>query len=100
MCCRTRFFSKFVMMKVTIKTAGKKGTNAVRKLREQKLRAGLPFMINTKELATNQCYLEYPDGAIRLVTVRHTARDIEVDRELSNYEAIQLRKQFDFALVR
>lgn len=87
-------------MKATIKTAGGKGTDAVRKLREQKLRAGLPFMINANELATNQCYLEYPDGAIKLVTVRHMASGIEVDRELSNSEAIQLRKQFDFALVR
>lgn len=88
------------MMKATIKTAGGKGTNAVRKLREQKLRAGLPFMINAKELATNQCYLEYPDGVIKLVTVRHTARGIEVNRELSISEAIQLRKQFNFALVK
>lgn len=87
-------------MNATIKTAGRKGTNAVRKLREQKLRAGLPFMINAKELATNQCYLEYPDGAIKLITVRHASRSVEVNRELSKSEAIQVRKQFDFALVR
>jgi hypothetical protein len=86
-------------MTATIKTAGKKGTSAVRKLREQKLRAGLPFMINTKDLATNQCYLEYPDGVIKLVTVQHTARNIEVDKVLSKSEANRLRKLFDFALI-
>ena len=38
----------------------------VKKLRMQKLKAGFPFMINMKELDTSQCYLEYPNGSIKL----------------------------------
>ena len=41
----------------------------VKKLREQKLRAGLPFMINVNELSSNQCYVEYPNGVIKLASI-------------------------------
>lgn len=81
----------------TVKTTSKKGTNAVRKLREQKLRSGLPFMINVKELATNQCYLEYPNGSIKLISVVHAARDIDVIRELTPSEANNLRQRLQFS---
>jgi hypothetical protein len=43
----------------------KVGGAAVRKLRLKKLQSGLPFMINSKDLPANHCYLEYPDGMIR-----------------------------------
>ena len=82
-----------------IRITSKKGTNAVKKLREQKLRNGLPFMINVKELSTNQCYLEYPDGSIKLITVAHSARDIDVIRELTSIEATHLRRRFQFSPV-
>jgi hydrogenase maturation factor HypF (carbamoyltransferase family) len=36
----------------------KKGNDAVQRLRLQKLRSGHPFMINAKDLESNQCYLE------------------------------------------
>ncbi|WP_026764033.1 hypothetical protein [Sediminibacterium salmoneum] len=83
-----------------VKIASKKGTNAVKKLRENKLRSGLPFMINVKELSTNQCYLEYPNGSIKLITVVHSSRDIDVVRELSKTEATHLRKRFHFSEVK
>ena len=70
----------------------------VKKLREQKLRAGLPFMINVKELASNQCYLEYPDGVIKLVSIVLLTRDINVVKELNSLEADGLRKRFNFSL--
>ena len=35
-------------------------------------------MINTKELASNQCYLEYPNGTIILISVIHAANDINI----------------------
>ena len=84
----------------TIKITSKKGTNAVKKLREHKLRNGLPFMINVKELSTNQCYLEYPNGSIMLITVVHSTRDLDVIRELTSTEANHLRRRFHFSSIR
>jgi len=48
----------------------KVGNEAVQKLRLRKLRDGHPFMINSKDLRSNQCYLEYPDGSIQLVFLK------------------------------
>jgi hypothetical protein len=70
----------------------------VKKLREQKLRAGLPFMINVKELASNQCYLEYPNGSIKLVSIISSTRDINIVSELNTSEANNLRKRLNFSL--
>ncbi len=70
----------------------------VKKLRQQKLRAGLPFMINVKELASNQCYLEYPNGVIKLVSIISSTRDINVISELKPSEAKNLRKRLDFSI--
>jgi hypothetical protein len=70
----------------------------VKKLREQKLRAGLPFMINVKDLPSNQCYLEYPNGVIKLVSVVSSTRDINVVAELNPLEANNLRERFNFSL--
>ncbi len=70
----------------------------VKKLRDQKLRAGLPFMINVKELASNQCYLEYPSGVIKLVSIVSSTRDINVVKELNSSDANSLRKRLNFSL--
>jgi hydrogenase maturation factor HypF (carbamoyltransferase family) len=51
----------------------KKGNDAVRRLRLQKLRSGHPFMINSNDLESYQCYLEYPDGSIKLVLMNRLA---------------------------
>jgi hypothetical protein len=83
----------------TLEITGKKGTYGVRKLREHKLKMGLPFMINVKELSSNQCYLEYPNGSIQLVSVLHASRNINVVRELSSTEATQLRERLQFSTV-
>ena len=63
------------------------GTAAVKRLRLKKLQDGLPFMINSKELPGNQCYLEYPNGSIKLVTMESSTRDFKVLRELSKAES-------------
>ncbi len=81
----------------TVGIAAIRGTNAVRKLREQKLRQGLPFMINTKELASTQCYLEYPDGSITLATIANSTSDLNVVRILSRAEANRLRASLRIA---
>lgn len=59
------------------------GTEAVKRLRKEKLANGRPFMINAQELPTNQCYLEYPNGSIHLVTLSENKRDFAIIRQLS-----------------
>lgn len=72
---------------------GKIGTDAVRELRLEKLRNGLPFMIDSDDLENNQCYLEFPDGAIKLVSLTTGAREFITVRTLSINEARVLRVQ-------
>ncbi len=82
----------------TLQNIEKKGTAAVMRLRSQKLAKGLPFMINSKELPTTQCYLEYPNGSIQLVTLSKNAQDYDVIRELSLQEMERLRVRFKLAV--
>lgn len=73
------------------------GTAAVKRLRNQKLLKGLPFMINSKELPSNQCYLEYPNGSVKLATLAKNGRDFEIIRELTPLESRRLRTKFKLA---
>ena len=73
---------------------GKIGNEAVQKLRLQKLSSGHPFMINSKELESNQCYLEYPDGSIQLVFLKNAAKEFTVIRTLSPSEELSLRRRY------
>ena len=77
----------------------RKGSDGVRKLRERKLKMGIPFMINAEELASNQCYYEYPDGSIKLTTISHVANEIKIIRELSKEEAAVLRNRFHISAL-
>lgn len=79
---------------IDLKIIEKKGTEAVKKLRQRKLQNGNPFMINSKELLTNQCYLEFPDGSIKLATYSHSSKDFEILHILSFDEAQIIRNQF------
>ncbi len=76
----------------------KLGTNAVKKLRFSKFDKGLPFMINSQELPSNQCYLEYANGKIILVGITGTVRDFTIIRELSDEEVDSIRRKFSLAL--
>ena len=73
------------------------GNDAVKMLRRDKLRKGMPFMINAKELPGNQCYLEFPDGKILLVTISSTGSDFVILRELSEIENTDVRKRYNLA---
>ena len=75
---------------------GNIGNEAVQKLRIQKLRSGHPFMINSKDLESNQCYLEFPDGSIQLVFLKNAAREFTSIRTLSSSEEMSLRKRYGF----
>ncbi|HTE32603.1 MAG TPA: hypothetical protein VK666_19620 [Chryseolinea sp.] len=79
-----------------LKKIERKGNAAVRNLRRQKLRDGLPFMINSGELLAGQCYLEYPDGIIKLVEIEKESRDFQIIRELSATETERLRLHYRF----
>jgi hypothetical protein len=70
------------------------GTDAVLKLRRDKLATGKPFMINSTDLPSKQSYLEYPDGSINIVTVASDTRSFDVIRKLSNKEAESVRYRF------
>ena len=75
------------------------GSEAVKKLRLQKLRNGNPFMINSKELPTDQCYLEFPDGSIKLVQLKNSAKDFTVLRTLSADEEQKIRRKYNFPCI-
>lgn len=73
-----------------------KGTEAVRKLRARKLKSGIPFMINSRELLANQCYLEFPNGVIKLVSHHKAERNFHVIKELTLIEAQAIRERYNF----
>ena len=77
----------------------KVGNEAVQKLRLKKLRSGHPFMINSKDLEPNQCYLEYPDGSIHLVYLKNAAKEFTVIRTLSPSEELSLRSRYGLSRI-
>ena len=93
---KTAIFSYFYHSMTALQTIEAIGNKAVQKLRLQKLLNGRPFMINSKELETNQCYLEYPDGTIKLVYLKNAAKEFTVIRTLSSTEEHSLRKKYGF----
>ena len=68
-------------------------TNAVRRLRNETLISGQPFMINVKELPKNQCYLEFPDHTIQLVTYVQEKNDFIIIRNLGPRDSERLRQR-------
>jgi hypothetical protein len=79
---------------MALKQSEKTGIEAVRMLRKTKLSLGLPFMINSHLLPANQCYLEYPDGAIRIATISKQDNDFKIIAELDPMASIVLRKKY------
>ncbi len=68
-------------------------TKAVRRLRTETLKSGQPFMINVKKLPANQCYLEFPDHSIQLVTFLHGKNDFVTVRKLRARDRDRLKKR-------
>lgn len=67
------------------------GHNAIMKVRLNKLKRGKPFMINSPELPSYQCYMEYADGKITIEQINESGNDFKAIRELSPKKAAQLR---------
>lgn len=68
-------------------------TKAVHRLRNETLSSGQPFMINVKGLPKNQCYLEFPDDSIQLVTFFKEKSDFIPVKNLSSRDRQRLRKR-------
>ena len=79
---------------MSIKQLEKSGIEAVRMLRKSKLNMGVPFMINSKELPSTQCYLEYPNGYINLVTIGEDKSDFKIITELTLVQSNTIRKKY------
>ena len=73
------------------------GLLAIQLLRKNKLEQGHPFMINSVKLPVDQCYLEFPNGNIQIVTICHTRKDFKVVKELSAREQTSIRKMLRLA---
>jgi len=84
-------------MTIDYKAIEKAGTDAVKKLRMDKLLNGIPFMINSKDLPSTECYIEYPDGHISLASLSSSKRDFQVIKELSTAEAELIRKRYNLS---
>lgn len=70
------------------------GSIAVRELRFKKLSNGLPFMLNSLDLPSEQCYLEYPDGSIKLVRISKNTSEFITIKELTQKEISFIRIKF------
>ena len=73
------------------------GNLALKHLRKASLEKGHPFMINSDKLPFDECYLEFPDGSIQLVTISRSKQDFKVVRQLSVKEQNSLRKTLQLA---
>lgn len=72
------------------------GNEAVKNLRLKKLRNGHSFMINSEELPSDQCYLEFPDGSIKLAHLEKSGKEFTLIRTLSPDEEKSLRFKYNF----
>jgi hypothetical protein len=70
----------------------KAANKAIKLLRKQKHRQGLHFMINSDMLETHQCFLEFPNGIIKIVEADSTRIDFKVVFEYSKQESRSLRR--------
>jgi len=71
----------------------RRANKAIKTLRTAKLNSNIPFMINTELLPQGHCYMEYPDGSIKVVTIDRAICDFKIVSELSKKQADSLRKK-------
>jgi hypothetical protein len=50
-------------------------------------------MINTRDLPSDQCYMEYPDGSIVLVSLCKKISDFEIVTRFTPEEELNIRKE-------
>lgn len=71
----------------------KAGLEAVKLLRKQKHQAGLPFMINSNTLDPHQCYLEYPDGSMKIVEANSQKTDFIIVEDVNPQFVMRIKKK-------
>lgn len=79
---------------MNIKQLEANGFKAVQLLRKAKLKKGQPFMINSRQLPSDQCFLEFPGGSIKVVTVSKKENEFVVVKELTDKEIQEVRKKY------
>ncbi|MDQ6902189.1 MAG: hypothetical protein M3139_04140 [Bacteroidota bacterium] len=67
---------------MTAVVTNKSAINKIKSLRREKLSSGIPFMINSDQLPSHQCYMEYPDGSIKVVEANSKEGDFKIIEEL------------------
>jgi hypothetical protein len=78
---------------MTAKKLEKSASGAIKLLRRKKFEQGLPFMINSDMLDSDQCFLEYPDGSIKIVEADPEKCDFRVVFEYDINESNRLRRK-------
>lgn len=82
---------------MSIKNLETSAHEAIKMLRQKKLSKGLPFMINSEMLDSKQCFMEYPDGSIKLVEANPKECDFRIVHEYSIQDSNKLRKKLKIA---
>lgn len=68
-------------------------SKVIKALRKKKLSQGIPFMINSDILEPYQCFLEYPDGSIKIAEADSTRCDFKIVFEYDTKDLQWLRKK-------
>ena len=80
-------------MELSESNKNKYAIKRIKSLRKEKLSQGLPFMINSDELPSYQCYLEYPDGSIKIAEANSGESDFLIVEELDFLNAEVFRRK-------
>lgn len=80
---------------MTAKEMEQAARRKIRQLRKQKHKLGRPFMINTDDLPSDQCYLEFPDGSIKIA--KAGVADFIIIGELDYLKAKMLKQELNLA---
>lgn len=68
---------------------------AILALRKQKLSQNIPFMINSEILEPHQCFLEYPDGSIKIAEADSNKCDFKILFEYNSKDLHWLRQKLN-----
>lgn len=66
--------------------------NKIKSLRKEKHSQGLPFMINSDDLPSYQCYLEFPDGTIKIAEANSKESGFIIIEELDFLNAELIKR--------
>ena len=80
-----------------LKKLEKSAMSAIKALRQSKFNNDQPFMINSKILPSDQCYMEYRDGSVIHVKLSRQQNDFKTITEFSPQQGLEIRKKFNLA---